>query len=506
MKYTIVTLLLIASNILAATNKPDTVNVQVSAWESPWRSYSNYFDYNPSATFAVPVEKYTEVGGSYMFSNSEKGYHLVQEGSGSSVFKLHSESFQVDSCYRFFGNAYYSNHQKFNVGWRDVEDYDLLNPYLVADSVGGTYNGESYFLSGGASIRLRNMEWAIRASYQGDVSYRQVDPRPRNTTSVIHINPGVTYHRGNWSYGLFADYIRYRQNVDIQVEKADRKIYFYLLQGFGIYNRQFSVFDESYSRIYKGNLFNAGIHVNNYSNGQSNGALIELKTAAIQVDESDKRTPYKLNHYEILSQLTHERELFHRNLFLKGIYSYHQAIGNETQYTPVTINTNFIEWQFATQSDRYQSITQDAQFSALLADKNLSEFSVWERIDGGWHDSRQNYYYPDYHQNVQDATASGTVGFNCPIKKGVLEGSIQGGYKKNIESGLLQNENNIITTQMLLPDYAFLTSDVSFYKLNMKFRFPIHRGLLLNVSADAALQKAKEQKAFSSGINIALNF
>ncbi|MDD4971970.1 MAG: hypothetical protein PHT07_21295, partial [Paludibacter sp.] len=492
MKYTIVTLLLLASIALTAATKQDSVTVQVAAWESPWRSYNNYFDYNPSATFAVPVKKFTEVGGSNVISNSEKGFHLVQEGTGTSVFKLHSESFQVDSCYRFFGDAYYSNHQEFNIGWRDVEDYNLLNPYLVADSVGGTYKGESYFLSGGASMRVRNMEWAIRASYQGDVSYRQVDPRPRNTVSVIHINPGVTYQHGNWRYGLFGEYIRYRQNVDIQVEKADRKIYFYLLQGFGIYNQQFSILDESYSRIYKGNLYNAGFHVNNNCNGQSTGVLIELKKAGIQVDENDKRTPYKLNHNEIISQLTHERELLHRSLFLKGLYSYHQTIGNETQYTPVTINTTFIEWQFATQSDRYQSVNQDAQFSALLADKNLSEFSIWERIDGTWHDSRQYYYYPDYHQYIQDASASGTIGLNCPMKKGVLEGSIQAGYKKNIESDLFQNENNIITTQMLLPDYAFLTSDVTFYKLNIKFRLPIKTGLLLNVSTEAALQSAKE--------------
>jgi hypothetical protein len=505
-KYIIVTLLIFISVALSATNNADSLRKEVVAWESPWRSYNNYFDYNPAATFTVPVKSLSEVGAYYASSYADKGLHLVQEGDGSSVFQLHSESFQVDSCYRFFGKAYYSNNQRFNVGWRDVEDYDLLTPYLVADSVGGTYKGETYFLSGGASIRLRHFEWGIHASYQGEVSYRQVDPRPRNTISVIRINPGVTYKQGNWRYGLFGEYERYRQNVDIQVEKDGKKIYFYLLQGFGIYNRQFSILDATYSRIYKGNLFNIGFHLNYGDSQQSTGALIVLKKADITVDESDKRTPYQLTHNEITSQITHESELFHQTLFLKGVYSFQQAIGNETQYMPVTINTNFIIWNYATQSDRYQSRNQNAQFSALLADKNLSKFSLWEQLDGTWQDAKQYYYYPYYHQFIQDAIGSATVGINYPFKKTMLEGSIKAGYKKNISSDLLQDDNNIITTQLLLPDYAFLMSDFAFYQLNIKFRFPLSPGLLINISADAGLQKAREMKAFSTSLNVALNF
>ncbi len=506
MKYSILILLFLASISLFARDETDSLSTDVTAWESPWRTFSNYFDYNPAATFTVPVKRFSEVGASYGMSHADNGLHLVQEGDGSSALQLHSESFQVDSNYRFFGKAYFLSDQKDNVGWRDVEDYNLLAPYLVADSVGGTYKRESYFLSGGASVRFCHIELGIRAAYKGGVSYRQVDPRPRNTVSVIRINPGITYQQGKWHYGLFGEYVRYRQNVDIQVEKEDKKVYFYLLQGFGIYNRQFSILDESFSRIYKGNLFTTGIHLNCGDKQQSTGAMVAFKTANIQVDESDKRTPYKLTHNEIISQVTHERELFNQTLFLKGQYSFHQAIGNETQYTPVTINTNYIVWEYATQSDRYQARTQNVQFSALLADKDLSKFSVWKRLDGAWQDSRQNYYYPYYHQFIQDATGSGTVGFNCPWKKSSFEGSVKVGYKKNISSSLLQGENNLITAQLLNPDFAFLTSDVTFYQIDMKLRFPLSPGLLANISAEAGLQTAKSRQTVFGGINITLNF
>lgn len=506
MKYIFIAILSIVSIGLHAAGEVDTLHSQVAAWDSPWRSFSNYFEYNPAATFAVPVKHFSEVGSSYSVSHADNGMHLVQEGDGASALQFHSESFQVDSKYRFFGKASFTSDQKDNVGWRDVEDYQLLSPYMVADSIGGTYKREAYSVSGGASISLRHMEWGIRASYEGGVSYRQVDPRPRNTVSVIHINPGVTYSHGNWRYGLFGEYVRYRQNVDIQVEKTDRKVYFYLLEGFGIYNQQFSILDATFSRIYKGNLYTAGMHVNYGDNSQSTGALVALKRGIITVDESDKRTPYQLTHNEITAQVTHERELFHQSLFLKGIYSFHQAIGNETQYEPVTINTNFIVWNFATQSDRYQSRTQNAQFSALLANKDFSRFSVWEQLDGTWQDARQNYYYPYYHQFVQDAAGSGTIGINCPLGKTTWTGSVKAGYKKVLSSSLVQEENNLITTQLILPDYAFLTTDFAFYQVNLKAAFRVSHSILATVSAGGGLQQAKDKQAFSTDFHINLNF
>jgi hypothetical protein len=64
---------------------------------------------------------------------------------------------------------------------------------LVGDSVGGNYKRETYFLSGGTSLKIENWELGIRANYKGSVSYRQVDPRPRNTVSVFSIHPGIIY-------------------------------------------------------------------------------------------------------------------------------------------------------------------------------------------------------------------------------------------------------------------------------------------------------------------------
>lgn len=499
-------LFLLLSIPLFAGNRTDSVRIETARWESPWRTFNNSFEYNPASTFLVPVKNYTRVGTSYSNSNADNGMYLIQEGNAASALKLHTESFQVDSTFRFFGKAYFLTDEKRNVGWRDAEDYELLSPYLVADSIGGTYKRESYFLSGGASVSRGNYEFGLRGSYQGGVSYRQVDPRPRNTVSVIRINPGISYTFGKWNVGWFGEYERYRQNVDIQVEKEGRKIYFYLMQGFGIYNRQFSGLDDNFSRIYKGNQYSTGLHFNYGDKKQMTSGLVSVNNNVIQVVENSNRIPYRITDNLISTQVTHEREFLSQTLFIKGLYTLQQSIGNETQYTPVTINTTLVEWQFATQSDRYQQVNQNLHFSALLADKNLNKFSVWEQLDIHWLNSRQKYFYPYYHQYMQDISGSGTVGINYPFKKCTLVGSLKAGYKKNVSSSIFQAENNEITSRLIVPDYDFRRLDIAFYQLHMAFRFSAFKTLLTNISFDGGLQTAGNKTAFSTEICLGLNF
>ncbi|MDD2612315.1 MAG: hypothetical protein PHR38_05970 [Bacteroidales bacterium] len=505
MNYILLTIMPFASIALYAGNR-GTTQTEAGAWESPWKTCSNYFEYNPSATFSVPAPGYAIIGTSYSTSKADKGFYQAQEGNGSSAFQIHTESFHQESKQSFFGEANFIRDQKNNVQWRDVEDASLLSPYLIADSIGGDYRREAYTMGGGTSFRCNQWEYGIRGEYEGGVSYRKVDPRPLNTVSIIRINPGITFSTGNWKYGWFGRYERYRQNIDINVEKSDRKVYFYLLQGFGTYNKQFSELSETYNRIYKGNEYATGFHINYLGEKQATGGLISLRRGVYEASESDKRTPYSITHNGIKAEFTHERSLLDQTLFLNGQYGFHQVIGNETQYYPTIINTSFVIWNFATQSDRYQSRNQNARISALLADKDLSKFSIWEQIEGNWQDNKQYYYTPDYHQYIQDLCGSASIGFHKPLAKSSLEGSIKAGYKKVLSSSLLQNENNVITTRVILPDYAFLTTDYAFYQFHLRVRFRLSPSILANFSMGGGLQKAKNQQSYFTTACMALNF
>lgn len=482
--------------------QPDDSNQRVWLWEGPLQKYSDYFDFNPSATFALPDYHYSILGMEYGLSKADKGMHLTQEGDGTTGLRLQTKSYQKTGDQSFFGEASFVSDQRSNVQWCDVEDRELLNPYLIGDSIGGDYFREAYTMGGGTSYSKGYWTFGLRGLYQGSVSYRKVDPRPRNTVSSIKINPGITFASGSWRLGWYANYERYRQNVDIQVEKEGRKVYFYLLQGFGIYNRQFSELEESYSRIYKGNLFNSGISLK-YSRKPEvkTGFRLAGQRDVLEADESDRRTPYTITRNGLNAECTHQRDVLGRTLLLRGSYNLLQTIGNETQYTPTTINTNYIVWNFATQSDRYQNVAEEMGLSVALVDRRYFKTSIWGELAFNQSQLNQNYYTPDYLQSIHDRTASATLGLHAPLKNSCFDAELQGGFRQVVFSDLYQEEHTVLVERLTLPDYDYLSNDRAFYELRLKYAYGKVSGKL-----SGGLVQSGTRSSYFAQAGLALNF
>ena len=495
-----IVLSLIALPVLAV--KPLAAADRLWLWDGPFIKYSDYFEFNPSATFALLDDHYGMLGVDYAVSAADEKMHLVQDGDGLNALRIQTKSFQKTKSMAFFGEASFVSDQRSNVQWCDVEDRALLNPYLIGDSIGGDYYREAYSMGGGTSIRTGNWELGLRGLYKGGVSYRKVDPRPRNTVSSIRINPGVTYFAGPWRFGWYGSYERYRQNVDIQVEKEGRKVYFFLLQGFGIYNRQFSELEESYSRIYKGNLINTGLNLNySKSPASKTGMRLSVQRDLLVASESDRRTPYKITRNGLNAELTHQQDMFGRTLFIRGSYDLLQTIGNETQYTPATINTNYIVWNFATQSDRYENVSEEMGISVSLVNQKYWETSVWGELEASRRQQNQNYFTPDYQQSIHDQTASATIGLHAPMRKSCLDVELQGGYRQVVFSDLYQSENTVLAERLILPDYDFLSSDRVFYEVKLKYGYG-----LVSTTLKGGLQQNGQLRAYFAQAGLALNF
>lgn len=501
MKKLLQLLVLVFALPMMAANPNDTSR-RVWLWDGPFMKYSNFFEFNPSATFTLPDYRFAVLGAEYGLSSADEKMHLVQDGNGLNALRIQTKSYLKSGNKSYFGEASFVSDQRSNVQWCDVEDRALLNPYLIADSIGGDYYREAYSMGGGTSIQTGNWELGLRGLYKGGVSYRKVDPRPRNTVSSITVNPGITYFAGPWKLGWYGSYQRYRQNVDIQVEKEGRKVYFFLLQGFGTYNRQFSELEESYSRIYKGNLFRTGLTMNfSKTPASKTGMRLSVQRDLLEVGESDRRTPYKITRNGLGGELTHQQDLMGRTLFVRGSYDLLQTIGNETQYTPATINTNYIVWNFATASDRYQSLAQEATLSLLLANQKYWERSIWGQVEAEWHDNKQNYYTPDYQQVVEDVVGKATLGLHCPMHRSCLDASLSGGYRQVLSSSLFQTENTLLAERLVLPDYAFLSSDYAFYEVKLKYGVGQVSGTLTG-----GLQQNGQRQAYFAQAGLALNF
>ena len=487
--------------------KSQTDSVFIAKQVIPWLHANNYFRSNPAAGNTLPYSKMSEVAGSYDYSQADEGLHGVQAGSGISNYRFLAESFKTEGNQRFFGKAYFESGLKKNTAWTDVEDVDLLSPYIVADSVGGTYKSETYFISGGMAWLKKNAEWAIRGEYKGTVSYRNVDPRPKNTVSRLTIQPGFVYKSGDWDYGVGLEYCRYRQNVDIDIEKDSKKIFFYLMQGFGIYNVEFSSFEETFTRDYKGDLFQTAFQIRHSMPDISYGFQLKADYNALSVVEEDERTPYKIKQVFFNPEGNIEKTFGSQTLFADLSYEFRQSTGNETQYEPEVVNVSQVLWVPFSHSDRYRQNTHSAQVNLLIANKDLTRFSFWEKLHASWTDTEQRYVYPDYKQTISDLETNLSIGANLPLKNAsLLQSYLEVGYKKNLSASLYQEVNNTITTGLIVPDFDYLSASYSIGKWNVSYGRKLSNRLSAMLSGYIQVYKNSTKDALFAGSSLTFSF
>ena len=102
-------------------------------------------------------------------------------------FNVRSHVVLNDRSVAVAGADYY-NGVKRNVRWNSVSDYELLAPYVMADSLGGDLRTSQYSFYGGYAMRHRRFNWGVGAGYRALHEYRQVDPRPRSVVSDFHLD------------------------------------------------------------------------------------------------------------------------------------------------------------------------------------------------------------------------------------------------------------------------------------------------------------------------------
>lgn len=94
---------------------------------------------------------------------------------------------------RIWGNAYYHNGERKNVQWNESADYELIYPYVMADTIGGDIKSETYFFEGGYAASHGRWTFGGEFSYRALLEYRDVDPRPRNSIADLQGKAGASY-------------------------------------------------------------------------------------------------------------------------------------------------------------------------------------------------------------------------------------------------------------------------------------------------------------------------
>lgn len=204
------------------------------------RLFSEPFYANKARMTSYSNLSFSELG--VMYQQDKRDAYILQDGDGLEGFKINTNSFQrLKGNKMVWGSASYTNQRQQNMAWNESLDRDIVGPYIVADSVGGTMKQEIYQFAGGFAKQWNRWALGGEVSYVAKNGYRQVDPRPKNTSSVFQADLGVDYNfYRDYEIGVFGRFKKYTQNSSVKFVSEISKPYVYHMSGLGSFNYFFS--------------------------------------------------------------------------------------------------------------------------------------------------------------------------------------------------------------------------------------------------------------------------
>lgn len=215
---------------------------------------------NSALQYYSPFHSFSSVQASW--ENEYQSRPLIGEkGQGWNGFNVSADSYlRLSPKSSIWGKALYSNGIRRNVQWNESSDYDLLYPYIAADTIGGDMKTETYFFRGGYAALCGRWTFGGEFSYRALQEFRDIDPRPDNKVADIYGKAGISY-RLNIPYSLAVSIEghKYKQSGNIQYynEKGVSKTYH--LIGLG---SSYTRFDGTRTSVkYEGYAYGAGINL-----------------------------------------------------------------------------------------------------------------------------------------------------------------------------------------------------------------------------------------------------
>ncbi len=169
----------------------------------------------PSYGLLSPYASFSSASASFDFRQESKAL-VPEEGDGLSRGRFDAETFlRMKGGSAVSGAVGYRRAVKRNVMLNETADFELLQPYVLVDTVGGNLQNEVYAFRGEWMHRNGNLLYSLGGSYKAVHEYRTFDPRPRNISSDFNAGAslGVVFDGG--SLIAHASYRRYNQDQNV---------------------------------------------------------------------------------------------------------------------------------------------------------------------------------------------------------------------------------------------------------------------------------------------------
>lgn len=370
-----------------AAQPTDTVT---AAHTSVWHTSGRGFLENPAMMGQAYATSYSELRVSALYDHQSEPF-VLQKGSGESRADMKAESYlRLSDHSAVWGSAHYGTGRRRNIVWNSTSDYDLLEPYILADTIGGDTRHEVYGFSGGYGSRMGRLALGADASFRTEHEYRDVDPRMRGIVSDLTLRAGMTLDWAGMALGASFTANVYKQTNSVAFFNELGVAPEYQMTGLGTVYTRFS--GDKRTLYYEGGGYGVRLHAEPSALASGRGLYADL----LLEERHYKRIVADLNSMPLTKLVYNTADLtlgwksnraVDLDIYLRALYT--ERSGDEyiagtamTQYYPITGRLTL-----------YKNYISRLALGAV-AGRRMGESEFHVSCEGGYESNRRHYVYP----------------------------------------------------------------------------------------------------------------
>lgn len=166
---------------------------------------------------------------------------VPEKGSGYILPYLKVNTFHpLSQRSTVWGEASYMTGRVHDIRWNSTSDYDLLQPYVLADTLGGDTRRERYSVAGGYATDINTWLLGAEMLVRAEQEYRSHDPRMRGIVTDLTLRLGVGRDVKRYRLGAAVEGNIYKQTNSVAFYREEGVIPEYQMTGLGTEYSRFS--------------------------------------------------------------------------------------------------------------------------------------------------------------------------------------------------------------------------------------------------------------------------
>jgi len=433
---------------------------------------------NPALMAQYPYHNYTELSFKHDLSKAEELY-LIQDGNKAKHNQFSVQSFVKDKNRYYYGDARYSKGLQSNQNWMSASHYNLLQPYVVADTLGGDLHTEQYRFSGGYGCSWEKCTLGLHGRYTADTQFRQLDPRPLNTIYNLELSAGLAYSiSSKYLLGFDVKYDSYKQNSDINDFTDDYEHTSLYMRGFGFTDAYFGNLVSRDEVNYDADGY--GLALNLLPQKTNNGWFATTQWFKRKVVQESDRTHQTIseNHINTFGlesgfQWTTDNVIS----VIKLQANTEIRAGWEFNYTAGGVLVNFIQ--------QYDQRTHDVKLLWLNMKKG-DVIDFFYQLGSAYTNFEAIHHSPYANQSYSTLQPEFKCGGSFRVKHLDIAITQQLKYRHALSSQLVTSELAFenANEQMVVPNHLFYTADNTHYHTTLRMDYHLSKKYTLFIKGD----------------------